>query len=193
MKRIPLDVPAFAPVPLSREQVLATAQACVGLPYSDKSTFVEWDEDGKPHGQCNCYGLPFVVAARLGLIDARAFWSKFNRAVAKHGTPQTLRSYLGAQLWRERKTNRQPGDILLFRWHEEQTFANEDERIKRGRHHVAFDAGEGWIIHAVDTTADGQGSVFKSFLNARDWEQLHQVWALPQYALIEAKESENDG
>ncbi len=179
-----LLLPDFARAPLARADVLRVAQSCVGLPYSDKGTYVEWSIGGWPRGNVNCFGLLFVVAARLGLVDAREFWRAFGRAVAQQGTPLALASYLRSQLRRVEPSERRAGDILLFRWKGDgRAFSGEEEATERALHHVAFDAGDGWIIHAQDTAPDRSGAVFATFLNAHDWPQLHQVWTLPQYDL----------
>lgn len=178
-------LPDFAPVEISRRDAVEAARLFLGLPYDEKSTFVEFDGEGRALGHMNCHGLFFAWAQRLELVDA-GIWRALQGAFSIAGVPAVLHAYMLRET-RAVEEGAAPGDWLLFRWRQASPFcATEAGAIVRAKHHVALlsdlsPAPLGSIIHAVDNDANGSGGVFEHDLAGHDFGQIHYTRTLAQF------------
>lgn len=196
--RLPeLEMPNFQDVSFTSRDVVEAATWLVGLPYSEKTTYVEWDEKGQPHGYCNCWGLLLVVCERLGLIGPE-FWTWLHFSIARRGVAQALRRVLGHLMVRVENDDARRGDVLLFRWTGDfREWQTEEEAVQGAFHHIGFLTSHnlsflGAMVHAVDTKADLSGHVLHSPIAPHDLSQLHSVWRFPQL-MKEVTEAQSNG
>ncbi|RZA23266.1 MAG: hypothetical protein EOP02_15145 [Proteobacteria bacterium] len=161
-----------------------TARLFLGLPYSEKSTFVYFDRQDRPHGHLNCYGLFFVWAQRLELVDGE-IWRSLQKAFSIAGVAPVLHAYMMRETAETPAADR--GDWLLFRWRQASPeYLTEMGGWLQGNHHLAMlsettPAPGGRVVHAVDTNAAAKGGTFETELGPHDAAQIHVVRTLPQF------------
>lgn len=178
-------LPNFEFVPLTTQEVVVAARDFRGLRYSETGTWVEFGTGGQPVGATNCFGLIFLVVARLGLVPPTIFQS-LSLAAVHEPLPFVLMRYLDRNCIEIEKATRQPGDITLFRWNDPDAAHREmgESSLDRQHHHVAIlsdlaPAPCGSLVHAIDTDANKKGGVFETVLNAHDAAQIQRVYRLP--------------
>ena len=175
----------FAPLAVTPGEVVAQVSRYVGLPYVQSSTYVEW-QSGVPVGRTNCFGLLLLTARELGLLpddfDVNLSPATFGQSVEK-----TLIEILHENFTLVGLDAMAAGDVLLLR------YRDRDARLVEP-HHVAmcvkaraligepafYSAPE--MIHAVNMTASGAGSVYRVQMDALFMGRVVSVWRMKNYA-----------
>jgi hypothetical protein len=106
----------FNQIPVSRDRFVAALRVYLGLPYFARQTFIYRDEDGRPRGHANCFGVILQACIDCELLPAD-FDKNLEPRIFGQSKARTLREIISLNgIYLPAKELMQPGDILLLQY-----------------------------------------------------------------------------
>jgi hypothetical protein len=160
----------------TRNEVVVAARRFIGVEYSTRGSFVQWDEaGGRYQGRTDCLRFMFHVARDVGYLPAD-FDVNLSRPHPKLPLPALMWEVVNANMVPVDFKDRRPADVLLMLYGDLAPDLVEP-------HHVAIFSSEnpapyGSFIHCEDFRPDVSGGVVEVRMTALSAQRVHSVWRL---------------